>query len=117
MTATLDPARTAALAARTRLARQAAALVADPGWCPTVPPAERIARRMLADTHPDLRYDLVGEHAARAALARSVPGHSLPDVLEHRARQITAETDRVHAVLGYVAGVLDRALAEVEAPP
>lgn len=83
------------------------------GWATGRPPAERLARFLLARGFPDLRFDLVREDLVRAAVAERVAGHMLPDELAARDRLLAEETERCRVVLDFVVGVTALALAEL----
>jgi hypothetical protein len=86
-------------------------------WCPDRPPAERVARLLLNERAPELRYDLVDAETARAWLAQRWPGHVLPDVMSDRDRLLDDETVRVRVVLGYVLQVTGLAQLTLEPLP
>ena len=90
-------------------------MIVSDGWCPGRPPAERIARWLLDQRHPELCYHLVGELEVRASLARVHAGHSLQDVIDFRARLLGEETEVVRAALAFVAEATGLALLALEA--
>ncbi len=83
------------------------------GWCPGLPPAERLARLLLDQRHPDLLCHLVDPDEVRYALARRWPGHLLQDVIVDRERLFEETTVLAQTVIGYVIEVTG--LAQMEA--
>ena len=83
-------------------------------WCPSRPPAERIARLLLNAQQPGDRYDLVADRDVRTALATSTPGSLLQDRIDQRAGRLAAETARVQAVVDYLAQMVGLAQVELE---
>lgn len=89
------------------------------GWCPTRPPIERIARLVLNQNRPDLRYDLVHHRDVLTVLARRWPGHLLPDLVRSRDRLLAEETARCAAVVGLLTDMVGLAQLRLTAgePP
>lgn len=84
-------------------------------WCPGRPAAERLARLLLDQRHPELCFHLGDPDEVRFTLAKVHAGHSLQDTIDRRRWLLDEQVELVHMTLGYLVDATGLALLALEA--